>query len=488
MLEDKATGPRDRAVGALLGLACGDAVGTTLEFREPGTFTPIDDMVGGGPFGLRAGEWTDDTSLALCLAESILDSGDLDLTDQLRRYVLWQTRGYFSSNGRCFDIGNATAKQLQRFARTGEAVDPTPDEHAAANGSLMRLAGVPIRWQTDVAEASGRSGDSSRTTHPAARPVDACRVLGAMVAALIAGRPAEEVLHPDFWEWGSLHPEVEAVARGSGRDKEPPEIRGTGFCVDALEAAVWAVAGARSYRDSVLRAANLGGDADTTAAIAGQLAGARWGASGIPEAWRRRLVMASRIESLASALHDAARPDDRAGRWRFDDLVHAWWVEPAALLAGEYPGSPEPVCAARKVHVLVDAGVRTFIDLTTPDDRLAPYALHVEQAADDRSLDLRHLRFPIPDHGIVNDEGYARILGAIGAARGRGGTYVHCWGGVGRTGTVVGCLLAERATSYRGVLGRLGELRAGTRKARRWCPENDEQHAVIARWADRAAG
>ena len=137
----------DRAVGALLGLAVGDAVGTTLEVREPGTFAPITDLVGGGPFRLPAGAWTDDTSMALCLAESIVDTGDMDLTDQLRRYVAWRRDGYLSSTGRCFDIGNTTSRQLSRFDRTGEAIDPDPDQHSAANGSMMRLAPVPIRWQ-----------------------------------------------------------------------------------------------------------------------------------------------------------------------------------------------------------------------------------------------------------------------------------------------------------------------------------------------------
>jgi ADP-ribosyl-[dinitrogen reductase] hydrolase len=486
-------GTLDRATGALLGLACGDAVGTALEFKRPGTFVPIEDMVGGGPFGLRAGEWTDDTSMALCLAESVLDTGEVDLHDELRRYVLWQSRGYLSSNGRCFDIGNATSKQLQRFRRTGEAVDPRPDPEAAANGSLMRLAAVPIRWHHDVAAAAERSGESSRSTHAAQRPVDACRVLGAMVAALIAGTPAADVLAPEFWRWGRLHPEVEAVARGSWQGKEPPDIRGTGYCVAALEAAIWAVAGAEDLRSAVLRAANLGDDADTTAAIAGQLAGARWGASSIPPAWRQRLSMADRIESLAVGLHDAAvaaaaaeGPEhvvDLRSSWRFDDLVHAWWVERPAILAGEYPGSPEPVRASQKVHVLIDAGVRTFVDLTSPEDRLAPYALHVEQAADDRRLDLRHLRFPIPDLGTTTDDEYERAIGAIDAATARGGVYVHCWGGVGRTGTVVGCLLAEGGADYQTVLGQLRAMRAGTRKAGRWCPETDEQHAVVARWA-----
>jgi len=212
---------RDRAVGALLGLACGDAVGTTLEFRRPGTFEPISDMIGGGPFKLRAGEWTDDTSMALCLAESVLDREGLDPEDQLRRYLLWADEGYLSSNGRCFDIGITTRSQLERFRKTGVAHDSEVDEESAANGSLMRLAAVPIRWHRDVLEAVMRSGESSRTTHPAARPVDACRLLGGMVAALIGGAAADDVLAPDFWSWGPLHPALEEVARGSWPGKEP---------------------------------------------------------------------------------------------------------------------------------------------------------------------------------------------------------------------------------------------------------------------------
>ncbi len=115
----------DRAVGALLGLACGDAVGTTLEFERPGSFTPIGDMVGGGPFRLRAGQWTDDTSMALCLAESILDTGGLDPADQLRRYLLWRDHGYLSSNGRCFDIGFTTAPSWSASAAPVSPRTPT---------------------------------------------------------------------------------------------------------------------------------------------------------------------------------------------------------------------------------------------------------------------------------------------------------------------------------------------------------------------------
>jgi len=295
----------DRAVGALVGLAVGDAVGTTLEFKPPGTFTPITDMVGGGPFRLKPGQFTDDTSMAMCLAESILHAGDLDPADQLSRYVEWWRNGYWSSTGICFDIGGTTTRALSRFESYGSVIDADTNPEDAANGSLMRLAPVPIRWWTDVAEAAERSGRSSTTTHAAARPVDACRAYGAMIAATIAGTPFDDVLDPGFWHYGELHPAVEEVLRGSWRTKQPPAIRGTGYVVDALEAALWAVAGADDFAAAVLRAANLGDDADTTAAITGQLAGARFGWSGIPTRWRELLSEGNRIATIAADLFRA---------------------------------------------------------------------------------------------------------------------------------------------------------------------------------------
>src|SRR3954451_9911081 len=117
----------DRFRGSLLGLAVGDAVGTTVEFMAPGTFEPLRDMVGGGPFGLPAGAWTDDTSMALCLAESLVERGGFDPVDQLERYLRWYREGYRSSIGRCFDIGNATRAALEPFARTHE---PFPGDAA----------------------------------------------------------------------------------------------------------------------------------------------------------------------------------------------------------------------------------------------------------------------------------------------------------------------------------------------------------------------
>ena len=497
--------PRDRARGALLGLACGDAVGTTLEFKRPGTFEPIDDMVGGGPFNLEPGEWTDDTTMALCMAESILDMAQLDmavlkmavmdLADHHRRYLLWRDHGYFSVKGRCFDIGGTTSSQLRRFETTGIPIDPNPDDNSAANGSLMRLAPAPIVWRHDLAEAAERSGESSRSTHAADRPVDACRLFGAMLAALIEGMPFDQVTAPEFWEWGNLHPQIAAIADGSYRRKEPPQIRGTGFCVDALEAALWAVNGAESFREAVLRAANLGDDADTTAAIAGQLAGARWGAEAIPAEWREKVSMHDRILSIAdnlfdlgSALHAAA--DDTAAdrRWLLDHAHHAWWVEPGLVMAGEYPLSK--FGGEEKLDLLMDAGVRTFIDLTTPEDELRPYRDELLDRARKRGIDVRHESHPIPDLGVVELDAYRDIVDLIAAENAAGrAVYIHCWGGIGRTGTVVGCHLVERhdgdePPTVTDILEQISELRAGTKKDHRLAPETPDQRAKIAEWIE----
>ena len=158
----------DRYIGCLVGLAIGDALGTTLEFRPKGTFKPITDMVGGGPFGLRPGQWTDDTSMALCLAESLVERHGFDPVDQMRRYVRWWHEGYRSSRpGDCFDIGNTVSAALGRFERTGDPFAGSSDQRTAGNGSLMRLAPVQMCYCNDAREAVVRAAQSSKTTHAA---------------------------------------------------------------------------------------------------------------------------------------------------------------------------------------------------------------------------------------------------------------------------------------------------------------------------------
>lgn len=308
----------DRYRGALLGLAAGDALGTTVEFQAPGTFEPLIGIVGGGPFGLPPGAWSDDTSMALCLAESLVECRGFDPADQIRRYRRWYREGHLSSTGRGFDIGNATRAALERFERTGDPLAGSTDPRVAGNGSLMRLAPVPLALAADPELAVTRAADSSRTTHAAPEAVDACRFFAALLVGAVQGRSREELLAPGFapvpglWDRQPLAPAVAAIAAGSYRAKEPPAIRGTGYVVDCLEAALWAFSRARDFRHGALLAANLGGGADTTAAMHGQLAGAYWRATGIPPEWLAKLVLTARIEELADWLLALARNSDRS--------------------------------------------------------------------------------------------------------------------------------------------------------------------------------
>ncbi len=304
---------RSRFRGALLGLAAGDAVGTTLEFQPPGSFTPVDGMFGGGPFHLHPGQWTDDTSMALCLAESLIQRGGFDPVDQLRRYVRWWREGHLSSTDRCFDIGTTTRRSLERFERTGAPFCGPADPDTAGNGSLMRLAPVALAFAERPETAVEMAGRSSRTTHGARAAVDSCRYLAALLVGLLQGRAKEEVLGelfepvPGLWRREPLAPEVEEVARGSFARKQPPAIRGTGYVVHCLEAALWAFNRGGSFRDGCLLAANLGDDADTTAAVYGQLGGACHGEEGIPADWRKRLARREVIEAMADGLYDLSR-------------------------------------------------------------------------------------------------------------------------------------------------------------------------------------
>jgi len=300
----------DRFLGCLLGLAAGDALGTTLEFKSPGTFEPITDMVGGGPFHLEAGQWTDDTSMALCLAESLIECGGFDARDQMERYVRWWREGHLSPTGHCFDIGGTVSTALGKYLSYGDPYAGSTHPHSAGNGSLMRLAPVPMYYAADPGQAIERSAESSRTTHGAPTCVDACRYMGALIVGALTGASKDELLSERYappgadavWEREPLCEEIAAIAAGSFMVKDPPDIRGKGYVVDSLEAALWAFHRSDSFETGALAAVNLGDDADTTGAVYGQLAGAFYGVGRIPDRWLEMLAMRELIEEYAVRL------------------------------------------------------------------------------------------------------------------------------------------------------------------------------------------
>lgn len=300
---------RDRYRGAMIGMAVGDAIGTTIEF-SPARTKFVYDMVGGGVFRLPVGAWTDDTSMALCLAESLILQHQFDAVDQMRRYTWWNDRGYFSSTDSCFDIGVTTSQALYRFRRDGNPYAGSTDEHSAGNGSLMRLAPIPLMYGYDDALCVQYARDSSRTTHAAPQALDACEVYALLIAGALRGMSlAQLCAEPTYAPLTrhSWHSAVAPVVAGSYRHRQPPEIIGDGYVVHSLEASLWAIYHNSTFADAVLAGVNLGQDADTTGAIVGQLAGALYGESAIPMRWRKRLV---KYDVIA---------------WRADELLKLAW-------------------------------------------------------------------------------------------------------------------------------------------------------------------
>lgn len=292
---------RDRAVGALLGLAVGDAVGTTLEFQPRDSYPQLTDMIGGGPFRLNAGEWTDDTAMALALADSLFGKADLDEADLMHRFVQWWQVGTYSCTGKCFDIGITTRSALSRWQKTGDPFAGSIAPNTAGNGSLMRLSPVAIRFFRDRPRLRDVAARQSRTTHAAPEAVDACVAFAEVLADAIEGRSRTEVLRSRDENYAG---DIVAIMAGSWRGLARTDIKASGYVAHSLEASMWAVGRTGSFQEAVLLAANLGDDADTTAAITGQLAGALYGAVALPPAWTSRLAWRARMTGMAEGLLD----------------------------------------------------------------------------------------------------------------------------------------------------------------------------------------
>ena len=183
--------------------------------------------------------------------------------------------------------------------RTGDPLAGSTDPGSAGNGSLMRLAPVALRFWNDRPGLLATATQQSRTTHGAEEAVDACRAFSELLADAIAGTPRADVLAPRQFEGASA---IAQVMAGSWRGRPRAEIRSSGYVVHTLEAAIWSVARTGNFRNAVLLAANLADDADTVAAVAGQLAGALYGLGGIPDEWLERLAWRDRLQKAARQL------------------------------------------------------------------------------------------------------------------------------------------------------------------------------------------
>lgn len=299
----------ERAAGALLGLAVGDALGAPVEFCRRGTFEPVHSLRAGGYFNLPAGAWTDDTAMALCLAESLLEHPDLDPKDLLDRFCRWASKGENSSTGVSVGIGQNTLRVLGNFHRSGTLFAPQTRQKSDGNGAVMRLAPVVVRhWQNPM-EARRIAVLQSRTTHFSDLSASACSYLASILCGLISGSDWTHALRAYVDpEWPD---DIQKIANENWQLRSVETINATGFVVPTLEAALWSVETTDNFKEALLKAVNLGDDADSVGAVAGQLAGARYGISAIPAAWRSGIAQSERIEELATSLFSRGYDSDR---------------------------------------------------------------------------------------------------------------------------------------------------------------------------------
>jgi len=485
-------GAGERVVGALVGLAAGDALGVPVEFepRAARAADPVREMRGGGTWKLESGTWSDDTSLALCLAESIVERG-FDPEDSGKRSLAWLDDGLWTARGTVFDVGGATRRALGRSRSGLPAVFAVRrGENDNGNGSLVRILPASI-WLCSLPESARFRAIAaySATTHGHPRSILACWLYCLVAGRLLRGEAPKEAYAAAMGEarslLGSLPASARAEAGAFGRvlDGNLPSlpsgaVRGSGYVVHCLEASLWCLTSTADFASCVLAAVNLGEDADTTGAVAGGLAGLAYGRGAIPAEWTAVLAREGEIEALAgriASLVEVPAP-----------LSRSYWVLPGKLLAGGYPGrgsGGRDGDSGEAIGRLVGAGVDAFLDLTEAGENVgaAPYAALLEGPSSVRGLPVKRYSAPIKDMS-AHSEDIHRALVELDALLAAGRTvYLHCLGGLGRTGTIVGSYLSEKGLAPPNEAADLiRAFRAATDTPDDESPQTEDQRRLVA--------
>ncbi|UJR18191.1 hypothetical protein I4U23_005092 [Adineta vaga] len=322
-------GLSDRISGSLFGLLLCDSLGTAVECQSTGSFDPVKTLRGGGKFRLKSGQFTDDGSMALCLAIALLDhENDTSMihssVKQMHLYRRWYENGYLSSNGECFDIGITVRTALYKFISDSDrsqneklpsttAYYGNTSDKASGNGSLMRLAPIPLLYHQDPITAMIEAMNSSKTTHGSLLCLDSCRIYTALILGALQGFSKDDLLNNeklfvpnglpnDYWITNPLEPTVLEVIKGSYKHRQPPEIKASGFVIETMEAALWAFYHTDSFEEGALKAVNLGDDADTVGAVYGMLAGAFYGIHSIPIEWKEKCYFKDFVQTIVDEL------------------------------------------------------------------------------------------------------------------------------------------------------------------------------------------
>ncbi len=482
-----------RIVGGLLGVAAGDALGATLEFMNPSEisrrFGVHREITGGGALNWKPGEGTDDTDLTWAVLSAYLD-GPYTLQRVAENMLEW-----LGSHPR--DIGGATSRALGLLKRTGDPLGSgNTGESSCGNGSLMRCIPTALA-RADHATRRQEMAEISAITHAHMRCVDSCIAYGEIVNSLLDGASVAVALSSAR----SLDVDEEVTgALDIDPDLDVERLRTGGYVIDSLACSVWAIQQAGSFEDVLVALVNRGKDADTTGAIAGGLLGVLHGADAIPSRWRTKLEYHDRLMNSVPTLlalreggiaAGPVLPEPSHGRFQDMDLAgsgpmgptdRSYWVIPGRFAAGAYP-NPDP--RNDKVGQLLDAGINLFVNLTQDypggtDHKMNRYDIRAAE---------RHatvVRRDIADNDVTSEDEMIATLDVIDHHLRDGcNVYVHCWGGSGRTGTVVGCWLRRHGYAGSGeVIELLRRLRAeGDRKGgHKPTPQTGPQHRMVLEW------
>jgi len=312
---------KDKVIGGLVGVCVGDALGVPVEFvsRDKLKLNPIKDMVGYGTYNQPPGTWSDDSSLTLCLAESLCKGFNIhDIAD---KFIKWLYEGYWTPYGETFDIGNTTYIAISRLKSGVNPLDAGPkDEFSNGNGSLMRI--LPLSFYLEKMKKEEQfeiTHKVSRITHGHLRSQMACGIYIQIAINLLKEDPPEiaykkaKEISLDYY---SREPYVyelkhfDRILKSDIRKLPLDLIKSTGYVIDTLEASLWSFLNSKTFKDAVLTAVNLGGDTDTIGAVTGGLAGIYYGYSAIPKDWVKKIAKVDEIIELSERLFKAIYMQD----------------------------------------------------------------------------------------------------------------------------------------------------------------------------------
>ena len=528
--------PLDHYRGCLLGGAAGDALGAAVEFDDIADDpTPVSARRASpsrrAAYG-RVGAITDDTQMTLFTAEGVLQADDrlergvgntaLNLWFAYQRWL--QTQGVtapWTGEPEQLTTASCTASPSCTPAAPRQHLPERAAEHSSTGrgrrvsvakndskgcGGVMRAAPCGLVDWGDGADLRARRGVRRADARPSVRPsrrrragADHPPALRRPAAAPAAVDAAIEILGGDDGS-DEVRDALRRARDLAAAHVGPPDVAPLGQGWVAEEALAIAVYCALTHPDdfaaAVRLAANHSGDSDSTAAITGNIMGALLGADAIPASWLAVLELRDTIDRLATAMHDRfvlRRTDVDWELWNYLDEPDreapapphdAYWVTPGRLLAGPYPGAKYGVEAEGKLNDFLDLGVTCFIDLTEEGESdLEPYAALLRTLARRRGVEVTHMRMPIRDVDVAPTWRMRAIQDAIARALDAGEVvYVHCWGGVGRTGTVIGCHLVQNNHSGPEALPALKQLRRRHQRAHRVSPETSAQRAMVKHW------